>query len=288
MTEEKPPSPSLLKNLFNKFFQQTLKPKAKLMQALDEAEHNLVIDPYSRSVIEGAMQVESLRVRDVMVPRSKMTMISSEASTSELLKVMVSSYHSRFPIHNIEQDSTLGIVLAKDLLAHFAGDNKDEFNYREYLRVALSVPESKPLGVLLREFQQKKSHMAIVLDEYGEIAGLVTLEDVIEQIVGEIEDEHDKEEDNIIDYGDGRYLLQANTTLNEFNEFFETTIKSEDNDTVAGLVISGISYLPEQMSEINLHDFQFKVLKTDSRRLHLLEVQRIKTIVEAPLEKSNS
>tara|TARA_B110000093_G_scaffold64406_1_gene69993 strand:- start:510 stop:1376 length:867 start_codon:yes stop_codon:yes gene_type:complete len=288
MTEEKPPSPSLLKNLFNKFFQQTLKPKAKLMQALDEAEHNLVIDPYSRSVIEGAMQVESLRVRDVMVPRSKMTMISSEASTSELLKVMVSSYHSRFPIHNIEQDSILGIVLAKDLLAHFAGNNKDEFNYREYLRVALSVPESKPLGVLLREFQQKKSHMAIVLDEYGEIAGLVTLEDVIEQIVGEIEDEHDKEEDNIIDYGDGRYLLQANTTLNEFNEFFETTIKSEDNDTVAGLVISGFSYLPEQMSEINLHDFQFKVLKTDSRRLHLLEVQRIKTIVEAPLEKSNS
>lgn len=288
MTEEKPPSPSLLKNLFNKFFQQTLKPKAKLMQALDEAEHNLVIDPYSRSVIEGAMQVESLRVRDVMVPRSKMTMISSEASTSELLKVMVSSYHSRFPIHNIEQDSILGIVLAKDLLAHFAGDNKDEFNYREYLRVALSVPESKPLGVLLREFQQKKSHMAIVLDEYGEIAGLVTLEDVIEQIVGEIEDEHDKEEDNIIDYGDGRYLLQATTTLNEFNEFFETTIKSEDNDTVAGLVISGFSYLPEQMSEINLHDFQFKVLKTDSRRLHLLEVQRIKTIVEAPLEESNS
>jgi magnesium and cobalt transporter len=288
MSEEKPPSPSLLKKLFNKFFQQTLKPREQLMQALKEAEDNLVIDPYSRSVIEGAMQVESLRVRDVMVPRSKMTMISSEASTSELLKVMVSSYHSRFPIHNIEQDSILGIVLAKDLLAHFAGDNKDEFNYREYLRVALSVPESKPLGVLLREFQQKKSHMAIVLDEYGEIAGLVTLEDVIEQIVGEIEDEHDKEEDNIIDYGGGRYLLQANTTLSEFNEFFETTIKSEDYDTVAGLVISGFSYLPEQMSKINLHDFQFKVLKTDSRRLHLLEVKRIKTIVEAPLEKSNS
>ena len=288
MSEEKPPSPSLLKKLYNKFFQQTLKPRAQLMQALEEAEDNLVIDPYSRSVIEGAMQVESLRVRDVMVPRSKMIMISSEASTSELLKIMVSSYHSRFPIHNIEQDSILGIVLAKDLLAHFAGDNKDEFNYREYLRDALSVPESKPLGVLLREFQQKKSHMAIVLDEYGEIAGLVTLEDVIEQIVGEIEDEHDKEEDNIIDYGDGRYLLQANTTLSEFNEFFETTIQSENYDTVAGLVISGFSYLPEQMSEINLHDFQFKVLKTDSRRLHLLEVKRIKTIVEAPLEKSNS
>ena len=115
--------------------------------------------------------------------------------------------------------------------------------------------------------------MAIVLDEYGEIAGLVTLEDVIEQIVGEIEDEHDKEEDNIIDYGDGRYLLQANTTLTEFNEFFNSSIASDDYDTVAGLVISGFSYLPEQMSEISLHGFQFKVLKTDNRRLHLLEVQ---------------
>jgi len=208
-----------------------------------------------------------------MVPRSKMIMINSEATTKNLLQIMVASSHSRFPIHNEEQDSILGVVLAKDLLAHLAQNQDDEFNYREYLRDALSVPESKTLGALLREFQQNKSHMAIVLDEYGEIAGLVTLEDVIEQIVGEIEDEHDKEEDNIIDYGDGRYLLQANTTLMEFNEFFDSNIASDDYDTVAGLVISGFSYLPEQMSEINLHGFQFKVLKTDNRRLHLLEVQ---------------
>ena len=274
MSSEKPPSWPLFNRLFDKVFPQTLKPRAQLMQALEEAEENLVIDPYSRSVIEGALQVESLKVRDVMVPRSKMTMINSESSTKDLLQIMVTSSHSRFPIHNVEQDSILGIVLAKDLLAHFAQDNKDEFNYREYLRDALSVPESKPLGVLLREFQQNKSHMAVVLDEYGEIAGLVTLEDVIEQIVGEIEDEHDKEEDNIIDYGDGRYLLQANTPLVEFNEFFESNIISDNYDTVAGLVISGFSYLPEQMSEISLHGFQFKVLKTDTRRLHLLEVQR--------------
>ena len=274
MSSEKPPSWPLFNRLFDKVFPQTLKPRAQLMQALEEAEENLVIDPYSRSVIEGALQVESLKVRDVMVPRSKMTMINSESSTKDLLQIMVISSHSRFPIHNVEQDSILGIVLAKDLLAHFAQDNKDEFNYREYLRDALSVPESKPLGVLLREFQQNKSHMAVVLDEYGEIAGLVTLEDVIEQIVGEIEDEHDKEEDNIIDYGDGRYLLQANTPLVEFNEFFESNITSDNYDTVAGLVISGFSYLTEQMSEISLHGFQFKVLKTDTRRLHLLEVQR--------------
>ena len=272
MSDDKPPSRSFFK-LFDKFFPKTLKPRAQLMQALEEAEENLVIDPYSRSVIEGALQVESLKVRDVMVPRSKMIMIDSEATTKNLLQVMVASSHSRFPIHNEEQDSVLGVVLAKDLLSHFAQNQDDEFNYREYLRDALSVPESKPLGPLLREFQQNKSHMAIVLDEYGEIAGLVTLEDVIEQIVGEIEDEHDKEEENIIDYGDGRYLLQANTTLIEFNEFFNANIASDDYDTVAGLVISGFSYLPEQLSEINLHGFQFKVLKTDNRRLHLLEVQ---------------
>ena len=272
MSDDKPPSRSFFK-LFDKFFPKTLKPRAQLMQALEEAEENLVIDPYSRSVIEGALQVESLKVRDVMVPRSKMIMIDSEETTKNLLQVMVASSHSRFPIHNEEQDSILGVVLAKDLLSHFAQSQEEEFNYREYLRDALSVPESKPLGALLREFQQNKSHMAIVLDEYGEIAGLVTLEDVIEQIVGEIEDEHDKEEDNIIDYGDGRYLLQANTTLTEFNEFFNSSIASDDYDTVAGLVISGFSYLPEQMSEISLHGFQFKVLKTDNRRLHLLEVQ---------------
>ena len=272
MSDDKPPSRSFFK-LFDKFFPKTLKPRAQLMQALEEAEENLVIDPYSRSVIEGALQVESLKVRDVMVPRSKMIMIDSEATTKNLLQVMVASSHSRFPIHNEEQDSILGVVLAKDLLSHFAQSQEEEFNYREYLRDALSVPESKPLGALLREFQQNKSHMAIVLDEYGEIAGLVTLEDVIEQIVGEIEDEHDKEEDSIIDYGDGRYLLQANTTLTEFNEFFNSRIASDDYDTVAGLVISGFSYLPEQMSEISLHGFQFKVLKTDNRRLHLLEVQ---------------
>jgi len=288
MSAEKPPSRPLFNRLFDKLFPQTLKPRAQLMQALEEAEENLVIDPYSRSVIEGALQVESLKVRDVMVPRSKMIMINSESSTEDLLQIMVSSSHSRFPIHNVGQDSILGIVLAKDLLAHFAQDNKDEFNYREYLRDALSVPESKPLGVLLREFQQNKSHMAVVLDEYGEIAGLVTLEDVIEQIVGEIEDEHDKEEDNIIDYGDGRYLLQANTSLVEFNEFFESNIISDNYDTVAGLVISGFSYLPEQMSEISLHGFEFKVLKTDTRRLLLLEVQRKIIDIKSSKDKVSS
>ncbi|HIF88329.1 MAG TPA: CBS domain-containing protein [Candidatus Thioglobus sp.] len=276
MSDEKPPSPTFFQKVIGKFFYQPLKSRKQLMQALEEAEDNLVIDAHSRSVIEGALQVESLRVRDVMVPKAKMVLIASDASTKELLQVMIRSSHSRFPIHNQEQDRVLGVILAKDLLSHFAENGGGEFNYREYLRDALSVPESKPLGALLREFQQSKSHMAIVLDEYGEIAGLVTLEDVLEQIVGEIEDEHDQEEDYIVDYGDGRYLLQANTPIGEFNEFFETSIKNNDFDTVAGMVIAGFTYLPEQMSEISLHGFQFKVLKTDSRRLHLLEATRLK------------
>jgi magnesium and cobalt transporter len=274
MSEEKPPSPTFFQKVISKFFYQPLKSREQLMQALEEAEDNLVIDPHSRSLIEGAIQVESLRVRDVMVPKAKMVMIASDTSTEDLLQEMIRSAHSRFPIHNKEQDRVLGVILAKDLLSHFAENGNGEFNYREYLRDTLSVPESKPLGALLREFQQSKSHMAIVLDEYGEIAGLVTLEDVLEQIVGEIEDEHDQEEDYIVDYGDGRYLLHASTPITEFNEFFETSIKSDDFDTVAGMVIAGFTYLPEQMSEINLHGFQFKVLKTDSRRLHLLEAIR--------------
>ncbi len=272
MSEEKPPSPTFIQRVVNKFFHQPIKSRQQLVQVLKEAEEHLVIDPHSRSVIEGAIQVESLRVRDVMVPKSKMVMISPDATTDELLQVMIRSSHSRFPVRSQEQDRIVGVILAKDLLSHFGENSGSEFNYREYLRDAISVPESKPLGALLREFQQSKSHIAIVLDEYGEIAGLVTLEDVLEQIVGEIEDEHDQEEDYIVDHGDGRYLLQASTPIAEFNEFFETSIKSNDFDTVAGMVISGFTYLPEQMSEITLHGFQFKVLKTDSRRLHLLEV----------------
>jgi magnesium and cobalt transporter len=275
MSEEKPPSPTFFQRVIIKFCYQPLKSRQQLMQALEEAEDNLVIDPHSRSIIEGAIQVQNLMVRDVMVPRSKMVMIASDSSTEELLHVMVRSSHSRFPIHNQEQDRVLGVILAKDLLSHFAENGGGEFNYREYHRDLLSVPESKLLGALLREFQQSKSHMAVVLDEYGEISGLVTLEDVLEQIVGEIEDEHDQEEDYIVDYGDGRYVLQAGTPIAEFNEFFEASIKSDDFDTVAGMVISGFTYLPEQMSEISLHGFQFKVLKTDSRRLHLLEVTRL-------------
>ncbi|SFV84727.1 Magnesium and cobalt efflux protein CorC [hydrothermal vent metagenome] len=278
MNEEQPPSTlSFLQRLKKQFFHSPLQSNDELLQALKEAEESHIIDSHSRSIIEGTMQLESLEVRDVMVPKSKMVWVKRTTSTKDLLAVMVKSAHSRFPVLNSHEDKVQGVILAKDLLSHLANDQQKEFSYKEYLRPAILVPESKTLGALLRDFQQKHSHMAIVMDEYGEIAGLVTLEDVLEQIVGEIEDEHDFEEDNIIDFGDGRYLLKANTPLEEFNEFFQVSLDVSDVDTVAGFVIAGFTYLPEQMSEIDLQGFHFKVLKTDSRRLHLLEVTKTNT-----------
>jgi magnesium and cobalt transporter len=276
MNEEQPPSTlSFLQRLKKQFFHSPLQSSDELLQALKEAEESHIIDSHSRSIIEGTMQLENLEVRDVMVPKSKMVLIKHTTSAKDLLKIMVKSAHSRFPVLNAKEDKIQGIILAKDLLGHLVNNQKKEFSYKEYLRPTVLVPESKTLGALLRDFQQKHSHMAVVMDEYGEIAGLVTLEDVLEQIVGEIEDEHDFEEDNIIDFGEGRYLLKANTPLEEFNEFFEVTLDADDVDTVAGFVITGFTYLPEQMSEIDLQGFNFKVLKTDSRRLHLLEVTKI-------------
>jgi len=276
MNEEHPPSTlSFLQRLKKQFFHSPLQSSNELLQALKEAEESHIINSHSRSIIEGTMQLENLEVRDVMVPKSKMVLVKNKAPAKDLLEIMVKSAHSRFPVLNAKEDKIQGIVLAKDLLGYLAGNQKKEFNYKEYLRPTVLVPESKTLGGLLRDFQQKHSHMAVVMDEYGEIAGLVTLEDVLEQIVGEIEDEHDFEEDNIIDFGEGRYLLKANTPLEEFNEFFEVTLETNDVDTVAGFVVAGFTYLPEQMSEINLQGFNFKVLKTDSRRLHLLEVTKI-------------
>ncbi len=272
--DQPPPALSLLQRLKKQFFHYPLHSNEELLQALQEAEENHIINPHSRLIIEGTMQLEKLTARDVMVPKSKMVMVSHNAPIKALLELMIDSSHSRFPVINSDKNKIQGIILAKDLLGYLAGNRKVEFNYREYLRNSILVPESKTLGALLRDFQSKKSHMAIVIDEYGEIAGLVTLEDVLEQIVGEIEDEHDFEEDNIIDFGDGRYLLKANTSLEEFNEFFAVQLRADDVDTVAGFVIAGFTYLPEQMSEIDLQGFNFKVLKTDSRRLHLLEVTK--------------
>jgi magnesium and cobalt transporter len=253
MNEDQPPSTqSFLAKLFKQFFHTPLNSIDALLEALKESEENHIIDSHSRSIIEGTLQLENMEVRDVMVPKSKMITIEHNANAKELLDIMINSAHSRFPIIDLKRHKIQGVILAKDLLSYLAGDKRSDFNYKEYVRSAILVPESKTLGALLRDFQQNKSHMAIVMDEYGEIAGLITLEDVLEQIVGEIEDEHDLEEDNIIDFGDGRYLLKANTPIEEFDEFFKTTLVVDNVDTVAGFVIGGFTRLPEQMDKITL------------------------------------
>ena len=240
MRKKPPRSLSFFARIRKQLFHHPLNSKEELLQALREAEEQHIIDSHSRLIIEGTMQLENMEVRDVMVPKSKMVMLAHDASNQELLEVMINSSHSRFPVLNDNKDKVQGVLLAKDLLSYLAKDKKHEFNYKEYLRDSLLVPESKTLGALLRDFQAKKSHMATVIDEYGEIAGLVTLEDVLEQIVGEIEDEHDLEEDNIIDFGEGRYLLKGNTPIEEFEEFFTVSLQVDEVDTVAGFVIQAL------------------------------------------------
>lgn len=273
MIKKSHPKNKLLQKLISSFY-RPIKSIKQLMNTLKEAENNLVISPNSLSFMEGAIQIDRLKVRDVMIPKSKMVMISSDSSTEELLKQMSESSHSRFPLYNKKEKRIIGIILAKDMLAHLAKNKDKEFNYKENLRNAISVPESKPLGSLLRDFQSNKSHMAVVLDEYNKIAGLVTLEDVLEQIVGDINDEHDKEEEYITDYGDNRYLLKGNTPISEFNNFFNTSIKNDNFETIAGMIITEFTYLPEQMSTISLYNFNFKILKLDSRRIQLIEVTK--------------
>ncbi|SFV61349.1 Magnesium and cobalt efflux protein CorC [hydrothermal vent metagenome] len=259
-----------LKNKLAKKLCQSPKNQDELIKCINKAQLDNVIDIHSLNVIEKTLQLEKMQVRDVMVPLSKMVTVEQNIKLDELLKKVVASSHSRFPV--VDNNDILGMLLAKDILNSFIDDG-DKFNFKESLRSIIIVPESKRLSVLLKEFQQKKSHMAVVLDEYESISGLITLEDILEQIVGDIDDEYDLESDNIIAHKDKRFLVKAQTPLDEFNEFFKTEIKS-DVDTISGLVVHAFGYLPKQLESITISDFDFKVLQTDSRRIYLLEVIR--------------
>src|SRR5689334_9437303 len=209
-----------------------------------------------------------------MVPRSQMVVVSKDQSDEEVLKIIADSNHSRFPVIGDDRDEVVGIVLAKDLLKHFL-TNKQPFDIAAFLRPAVFIPESKRLNTLLAEFREGRNHMAIVVDEYGGVAGLATIEDVLEQIVGEIDDEHDQDEAATIQpQDDGRYLVLALTRIEEFNEFFRTTLSDEQYDTVGGLVMHELGRLPRRGEQLDFAGFRFKVLRGDRRRLHTLEVTR--------------
>jgi len=242
-----------------------------LIEILRNAENRNLLDADALLMIEGALHVSETHVRDIMVPRVQMIIIDNNAKPEEILKSVVESGHSRFPVIGDSNDEIEGILLAKDLLNYYADPDKN-FDIKDVMRPTVFIPESKRLNVLLREFRMSRNHMAIVVDEYNGVAGLVTIEDVIEEIIGEIEDEHDHEDNeiNINTHDNNRYTVKALTPISEFNEFFNTEIPDNEYDTVGGFVINTFGYLPKRGEIIDFERFNIKILRADKRRVHLI------------------
>jgi magnesium and cobalt transporter len=246
----------------------------ELLALLHSAFDRNLIDADALTIIEGALQMSDMQVRDVMVPRAQMDCVHLDDPIDVIANFAIDTAHSRFPAIGDGKDDVAGILLAKDLLRYFAGR---EFDLRDMLRPAVFVPESKRLNVLLREFRVSRNHMAIVVDEYGGVAGLVTIEDVLEQIVGDIEDEYDFDEvgDSIRLDQNGRYRVKATTEIEDFNEAFATHFSDEEYDTVGGLVIRHFGRLPKRGEAVELEGLKIQVLRADSRRVHTLVVERL-------------
>jgi magnesium and cobalt transporter len=248
--------------------------REQLIELLKDAKSRSLLDTDALSMIEGVLQVSDLRVRDIMIPRAEMVSIRRDDPLERILQVAVESAHSRFPVTGEDKAEVVGTLLAKDLLAFCVDTGRRAFNIRDLLRSAVFVPESKRLNVLLKEFRASRNHMAIVADEYGNAAGLVTIEDVLEQIVGEIEDEHDFDEGApIFKRSKKDYTAKARTTIEEFNEYFGSKFSDEEFDTIGGLVVNAFGYLPKRGERVDVGRFRFTVMRADSRRVHLLTVQ---------------
>jgi magnesium and cobalt transporter len=236
-----------------------------------------ILAPGELQMLQGVLKVSETPVRDIMVPRSQMIVLEKEQSADEVLKVITESNHSRFPVIGDDRDEVIGIVLAKDLLKHFVAA-REQFDLQRFLRPAVFIPESKRLNTLLEEFKEGRNHMALVVDEYGGVAGLATIEDVLEQIVGEIDDELDTEAASSIQPQDGgKFAVAALTRIDEFNDFFSTELSDADYDTVGGLVMHELGRLPRRGETLDFAGLRFKVLRGDRRRLHTLEVTRLPT-----------
>jgi magnesium and cobalt transporter len=247
--------------------------RAELVEELHEAGRRGLIEADALAMIEGVLEVADLQVRDIMVPRSQMVVVDRDAPPERLLPVIVESGHSRFPVIGEDRDQVVGILLAKDLLRYFGEGGSAEFDMREVLRPAVFVPESKRLNVLLKEFRVSRNHMAVVVDEYGGVSGLVTIEDVIEEIVGDIADEYDIEEDQTIRRdAERQFTVHALARIEDFNEFFGTQFSDEEFDTIGGLVMHQFGRLPKRGESVTIDGFEFKVLRSDRRRIDLLRV----------------
>jgi len=251
--------------------------RSELTQLLRSAYSRNLLDADALSIIEGALTVSEMAVRDIMVPRAQVDFIDINEPVEKFVKQVIATAHSRFPVIDQNRDDVIGVLLAKDLLRFYAGE--EEFNVREMLRPAVFVPEAKRLNVLLREFRASRNHMAIVLDEYGGVAGLVTIEDVLEQIVGDIEDEYDFDEasDNILPEPGGRHRVKAITQIADFNSAFGTAFPDEAADTIGGFLIQHLGRLPKRGESVVIDALRFQVLRADSRRVYTLLVDRPKT-----------
>ena len=265
-------TPSWLTRL-NKALSGEPQTRDQLIEVLRDAERRNLVDAQALAMIEGVLHVGEMQVRDIMVPRAQMVVVNSDSQPDEFISAVTESGHSRFPVIGDNRDEVEGILLAKDLLEFYSRRDDREFDMDDAMRPAVFIPESKRLNVLLREFRENRNHMAIVVDEYGGIAGLVTIEDVLEQIVGEIDDEHDTEEGSFIRrLGNGEYTVKAITPIEDFNEYFKTDFSDDEFDTMGGVVIKGFGRLPRRGETTRLGGVTFKVLRADKRRVHLLRV----------------
>jgi magnesium and cobalt transporter len=252
----------------------------ELNEVLLHAKERGIINPDALEMLQGVLQVSELQVRDIMVPRSQMTIVNRDDPPEEILPVVIESGHSRFPVIGEDRDQIVGVLLAKDLLRYFAEGGKDDFDIKECLRPAVFIPESKRLNVLLKEFRVSHHHMAIVVDEYGGVSGLITIEDVLEQIVGDIGDEYDTDDDlDIRKEGERQFTVKAQTRIDEFNAYFDTDFSDEEFDTIGGLAINFLGRLPRRGESFVLQGLEFKVLRADRRRLDTLRVITQKDIV---------
>jgi len=246
-----------------------------ILEFLREGRWNSVLDPDEIAMLQGVLEVAETQVRDVMVPRSQMVVLERDAPPAELLKTIVESGHSRYPVIGEDRDEVVGVLLAKDILRYFVESPHQEFRLSAFIRPAIVIPESKRLNTLLKEFRINRNHLAIVVDEYGATAGLLTIEDVLEEIVGEIGDEYDALEAEPIQQQDGnRFQVLALTRIDDFNQYFNCELSDEDYDTVGGLVMYQLGRLPRRGESVSHGGFRFKVLQADRRRLHTLEVIR--------------
>ena len=250
--------------------------RRELLETLKEAQADGLIDADALSMIEGVFQVSELSARDILIPRAQIDWIDINESVEDTIAEVIRAAHSRFPVYENNRDNVIGILLAKDLLRH---SQEEDFQLRDWLRPAVFIPESKRLSVLLKDFREHRNHIAIVVDEYGGVAGLVTIEDVLEQIVGDIEDEHDTDdiEDNIINVSEIKFRIRGITELDQVNEALGTSFADEDNDTLAGFILKNLGRVPHKGESITIGNILFEVQRADARQVHVLLVTKLET-----------